>query len=685
MSASWRDDDEEFRVGGVKGGLRAKPRFSFTEVKLLLEAVKRNRYIILRKFNQGVSAETKKQTWAEITNQINGLGENHREVRQIMKKWADLKCDGKRRIAALRGPNGSNLRKKNLGPVERMVHKILMMSPGGDGDSDQDLGEDDDFSKLYTRGLPPNPTHYSYLNLTDASHSLPGGASLDISPLSSPEKELGGDPFHSSSDFDLDLGDDGERTMDFDENDDSVFSSYPSSLPPPTSTSLDPLPDDTLLRPPLINHLPPVIPPPRAQTHPTLSRPERPPAGLLAEDSHGSTVTPDDVRLAGGSNHCSAQGLLEKPAHLAKQLDSPAQIHAMSGWWESQAAAPSALALWDCVMLTGGLETFSGREVICSDLLAQPNISLSPSTDGVPRAELWGFQVFMGSTFSITCSVEPQYPGGSFQLIFTTNDTAQNYTLPAVNHSAHFLFSAADDTHRGDYTCVYHVYVFSNNFSSESQPLSLTVSASLTDLIIRLLVCLLEPDNVRLLGGASRCDGTLHMKQLGEWRPVVHWISEWEQMVAPVVCGQLGCGSEVSTKRRGSSSKHVWRFRLSCVKAHSVLYDGIDSSISLELICSDYLTRPNISFSPCIDGVSEVKEQGLQTTPTEGTTHVHHVSVSSHNFSSESQPLSLTVSASSTHLIIRVFLVLFMTFSAPLVFWCKENTQRRGQRGAGLP
>lgn len=48
-----------------------------------------------------------------------------------MKKWADLKCDGKRRIAALRGPNGSNLRKKNLGPVERMVHKILMMSPRG--------------------------------------------------------------------------------------------------------------------------------------------------------------------------------------------------------------------------------------------------------------------------------------------------------------------------------------------------------------------------------------------------------------------------------------------------------------------------------------------------------------------------------------------------------------------------
>ncbi|XP_026231587.1 myb_DNA-bind_5 domain-containing protein [Anabas testudineus] len=243
MSASWRDDEEELRVAGVKGGLRAKPRFSFTEVRVLLEAVKRNRYIILRKFNQGVSAETKKQTWTEITNQINSLGENHREVRQIMKKWADLKCDGKRRIAALRGPNGSNLRKKNLGPVERMVHKILMMSPRGDGDSDLDLGEDDDFSAFYNKGTIANPPPYSYLSLTDSSHSLPAGAPLDLSPLSSPEKELV-DPLHSSSDFDVDFADDGERTIDFDENDDSTF----SSQLPPTSTSLDPLPDDALMR-----------------------------------------------------------------------------------------------------------------------------------------------------------------------------------------------------------------------------------------------------------------------------------------------------------------------------------------------------------------------------------------------------------------------------------------------------
>lgn len=46
MSASWHDDDEDFKIGG-RAGIKSKPRFSFTEVKMLLDAVKRNRYIIL--------------------------------------------------------------------------------------------------------------------------------------------------------------------------------------------------------------------------------------------------------------------------------------------------------------------------------------------------------------------------------------------------------------------------------------------------------------------------------------------------------------------------------------------------------------------------------------------------------------------------------------------------------------
>lgn len=65
-----------------------------------------------------------------------------------MKKWADLKCDGKRRIVALRGPNGNNLRKKNLGPVEKMVHKILMMSPRG---GEEEWGERDIVCEIWLK------------------------------------------------------------------------------------------------------------------------------------------------------------------------------------------------------------------------------------------------------------------------------------------------------------------------------------------------------------------------------------------------------------------------------------------------------------------------------------------------------------------------------------------------------
>ncbi|XP_023207048.1 scavenger receptor cysteine-rich type 1 protein M160-like isoform X4 [Xiphophorus maculatus] len=133
------------------------------------------------------------------------------------------------------------------------------------------------------------------------------------------------------------------------------------------------------------------------------------------------------------------------------------------------------------------------HEIICSGLLVEPLIFLSSSTDGVSTGRKQGSELLIGSNFSIMCSIRPQYEGGSFQLIFSTSNYTQNQTLPAVNHSALFLFSAAGHAHQGTYRCVYHVYVFSYNFSSISQPLNLTVSvsASPTALIIRLVVVLL--------------------------------------------------------------------------------------------------------------------------------------------------------------------------------------------------
>ncbi|XP_024133112.1 formin-like protein 5 [Oryzias melastigma] len=222
MATLWHEEDDELKIGAVVGGMRSKPRFSFHEIRVLLHAVKRNRYVLLKKFNQGVSAEAKKQTWAEITEEINGLGENQREVRQIMKKWADLKCDGKRRITAMRGPNGNNLRKKNMGAVERMVHKILMLTPETDSISDRDLDEGEDLSKYTT---PPSTTHFSYLNMSNTSHSF-SGETFEVSPTSTPDKDLG-EPLQSSSD--VDAPDEEEPIFE----NDSAFSSYPAPLPPP--------------------------------------------------------------------------------------------------------------------------------------------------------------------------------------------------------------------------------------------------------------------------------------------------------------------------------------------------------------------------------------------------------------------------------------------------------------------
>ncbi|XP_028275118.1 scavenger receptor cysteine-rich type 1 protein M130-like [Parambassis ranga] len=224
---------------------------------------------------------------------------------------------------------------------------------------------------------------------------------------------------------------------------------------------------------------------------------------------------PDDVRLVGGANRCSgrlelkhngewrevdisySEWTLKQTAVMCRRLVCVSPFSASTRdyftsrpvWRIQSSCIQHESKLKECVLQDS--VSSSSLEITCTELLARPNISLSASTDGVSQAEQQGFWVLIGSTFGIMCSVEPQYQGGSFQLMFTSSNTAQNYTLPAVNHSALFLFSAADHTHRGTYTCVYHNHVSSRDFSSVSQPRSLAVLAPLTELIIRVTVVLL--------------------------------------------------------------------------------------------------------------------------------------------------------------------------------------------------
>uniref|UniRef100_A0AAV2JS55 SRCR domain-containing protein n=1 Tax=Knipowitschia caucasica TaxID=637954 RepID=A0AAV2JS55_KNICA len=169
----------------------------------------------------------------------------------------------------------------------------------------------------------------------------------------------------------------------------------------------------------------------------------------------------------------------------------------------------------DCVY-DDTVSSWLGAEVMCSDLLNRPVLSLSVTVGAsqvqdsqvqvsqvqvsqvqvsqvqvsqvqVSQVGVQVVRVQLGSQFSVQCSVKPQFPGGSFQLLSPSG----NHTLPAVNHSAHFLFNHTGPAHKGDYTCVYHLQVFNHSFTSESERLELRLGVQWFNLIIRVLIILL--------------------------------------------------------------------------------------------------------------------------------------------------------------------------------------------------
>ncbi|KAM9343950.1 scavenger receptor cysteine-rich type 1 protein M130-like [Pholidichthys leucotaenia] len=332
----------------------------------------------------------------------------------------------------------------------------------------------------------------------------------------------------------------------------------------------------------------------------------------------------EPVRLVGGDSRCGGtvevkhlgewkpvigfDWSLKTAAVVCEHLDCGSAVSAgervesseRDMWWISVDCAQSGSSLRDCV--TPSSSSSFCQTVTCSDLLLQPNISAS--INRVSQDQQQGLQVPKGSSFTISCSIQPQYPGGSFQLTFTSSDEAHNLTQPAVNHSADFLFAAAEPAHQGSYSCVYHVYIFSHNFSSESGLLSVTVPGVQAEGKPNLT----EPDDdVRLVGGDSRCSGELEVKHQEQRRPVEG--DFWNLKAAAVVCEHPDCGSAVSVgERRKSSWRDVWRIRSHCLQSGSSLTECARSSHSQSIqtvTCSDSVRLLN-GTSEC-SGRLEVK------------------------------------------------------------------------------
>lgn len=128
---------------------KRKARFTFSEVHILLDEVRKHRKIVVGKYNRGVATDVKKRIWAEITARVNEIGECQREVIEIIKKWSDLKCDTKRKVAAMQSgsvPNrGQHSRlSRELSPTEKIVAQILEMADGDEINDFSPLGDDDD-------------------------------------------------------------------------------------------------------------------------------------------------------------------------------------------------------------------------------------------------------------------------------------------------------------------------------------------------------------------------------------------------------------------------------------------------------------------------------------------------------------------------------------------------------------
>ncbi|RXN32330.1 deleted in malignant brain tumors 1 -like protein [Labeo rohita] len=127
----------------------------------------------------------------------------------------------------------------------------------------------------------------------------------------------------------------------------------------------------------------------------------------------------------------------------------------------------------------GSFHLFRGSNITRMNL-QQPSIShRAPDAQFVVGSQ--GPVITRGHSFTIICSTESQYPGGSFHLFRGSNITRSE---SAVNHSSSFSFPEADYSHEGNYSCVYEVSVSSRSFSSSaSELLLITITASLLPVI----------------------------------------------------------------------------------------------------------------------------------------------------------------------------------------------------------
>ncbi|KAK7916763.1 hypothetical protein WMY93_012524 [Mugilogobius chulae] len=150
-------------------------------------------------------------------------------------------------------------------------------------------------------------------------------------------------------------------------------------------------------------------------------------------------------------------------------------------WWLDPECVKQRAGLRHCLVHDeNNTQDMDSIRLMCSDHF--PNLTITVSSEDESQSLGHMSLVRSGANFTVSCSLDGPFRGVHFLLFSPTG----NYTLPAVNHSAHFKFAAFGPAHSGNYTCGYKDFWLKRNMKYVSLHISLGVPDS--DLILRAVI-----------------------------------------------------------------------------------------------------------------------------------------------------------------------------------------------------